>query len=74
MALTCDKKVEVAKQIYDLAVHTYGLRPQDLLFDLLTFTVGSGDESMRNAAIETLEAIKQVKEELPVSWFYPRCQ
>ena len=65
MALTCDKKVEVAKQIYDLAVHTYGLRPQDLLFDLLTFTVGSGDESMRNAAIETLEAIKQVKEELP---------
>ncbi len=65
MALTCEKKVEVAKQIYDLAVHTYGLRPQDLLFDLLTFTVGSGDESMRNAAIETLEAIKQVREELP---------
>ncbi len=65
MALTCEKKVAVAKQIYDLAVHTYGLRPQDLLFDLLTFTVGSGDESMRDAAIETLEAIKQVKEELP---------
>ena len=65
MALTCDKKVSVAKQIYDLAVNTYGLRPQDLLFDLLTFTVGSGDEKMRDAAIETLEAIKRVRQELP---------
>ncbi len=65
MALTCEKKVEVAKQIYDLAVNKHGLRPQDLLFDLLTFTVGSGDESMRSAAIETLAAIRRVKEELP---------
>jgi len=65
MALTCAKKVAVAKEIYALAVDTYGLRPQDLLFDLLTFTVGSGDESMRDAAIETLNAIEQVKKELP---------
>jgi len=65
MALTCAKKVAAAKRIYDLAVNRYGLRPQDLVFDLLTFTVGSGDESMRSAAIETLEAIRQVKQELP---------
>jgi len=65
MALTCAKKVAVAREIYDLAVHRFGLRPQDLLFDLLTFTVGSGDETMRNAAIETLAAIRQIKEELP---------
>ncbi|MBN1958265.1 MAG: dihydropteroate synthase [Desulfuromonadales bacterium] len=65
MALTCDKKVAVAKDIYALAVDTYGLRPQDLLFDLLTFTVGSGDETMRDAAVETLNAIKRVKQELP---------
>lgn len=65
MALTCEKKVAAAKQIYDLAVNTYGLRAQDLIFDLLTFTVGSGDETMRTAAIETLNAIRQVKQELP---------
>ncbi len=65
MALTCAKKVAVAGEIYTLAVEKYGLRPQDLLFDLLTFTVGSGDESMRDAAIETLDAIRRVKEELP---------
>lgn len=65
MALTCEKKVAAAKQIHDLAVNTYGLRPQDLIFDLLTFTVGSGDATMRTAAIETLNAIRQVKQELP---------
>lgn len=65
MALTCAEKVATAKQIYALAVDKHGLRPQDILFDLLTFTVGSGDESMRDAAIQTLAAIKQVKHELP---------
>lgn len=65
MALTCEKKLAVAKDIYDLAVNKHGLRPQDILFDLLTFTVGSGDETMRDAAIETLNAIKLVKKELP---------
>lgn len=65
MALTCEKKVAAAKRIHDLAVNTYGLRSQDLIFDLLTFTVGSGDEAMRTAAIETLNAIRQVKQELP---------
>ncbi len=65
MALSCEKKVAAAKQIYALAVNKHGLRPQDILFDLLTFTVGSGDEKMRDAAIQTLDAIKQVKAELP---------
>ena len=65
MALTCEQKIAVAKEIHDLAVNKHGLRPQDILFDLLTFTVGSGDETMRDAAIETLNAIKQLKQELP---------
>ena len=65
MALTCERKVAVAREIYRRAVDEHGLRPQDILFDLLTFTVGSGDEGMRDAAVETLEAIRQVKQELP---------
>jgi len=35
------------------------------LFDTLTFTVGSGDEKLRDAAIQTLDAIKRIKAELP---------
>src|SRR5437773_7527610 len=33
MALTADKKVAVAKRIYDLATEKYGIRPADLIFD-----------------------------------------
>lgn len=65
MALTCERKVAVAREIYHRVVNIHGLRPQDILFDLLTFTVGSGDVTMRGAAIETLEAIKEVRRELP---------
>jgi len=65
MAMTADEKVATAKQIHDLAVHRYGLRPHDLLFDALTFTIGSGDESLRDAAVQTLEAIRRIKVELP---------
>ncbi|MCF7957927.1 MAG: dihydropteroate synthase, partial [Phycisphaerae bacterium] len=65
MAMTADEKVETARMIYDLAVKKYGLRPQDLLFDTLTFTIGSGDETLRDAATQTIEAIQRIKSELP---------
>ena len=65
MALSAEEKVATARRIRDLAVDRYGLRPTDLLFDALTFTVGSGDESLRDAAIQTLEAIRRIKAELP---------
>ncbi len=59
MAKTKDDKVRIAKRIYDLAVNKHGLDPRDLVFDLLTFTVGSGDEEYHTAAIETIEAIRE---------------
>ncbi len=65
MAMTTAEKVETAQQIYDLAVGEHGLRPQDLLFDPLTFTIGSGDESLHDAAIQTLNAITQIKKQMP---------
>ncbi len=36
MALTADKKVAIAKRIFDLATQKYGIRPVDLIFDTLT--------------------------------------
>ena len=65
MAMTAAEKVDTARQIYDLAVGEHGLRAGDLLFDPLTFTIGSGDESLKDAAIQTLEAIGRIKQELP---------
>jgi 5-methyltetrahydrofolate--homocysteine methyltransferase len=65
MAKSRSEKVRIAKRIHDLAVNKFGLRSEDLMFDTLTFTLGSGDEEFRKAGIETLEAIRQVKKELP---------
>jgi 5-methyltetrahydrofolate--homocysteine methyltransferase len=67
MAKTADKKLRIAKRIRDIAVSKYKLRESDLIFDPLTFTLGSGDEEFRRSAIETLEAIKLIKKEIPES-------
>jgi len=65
MAMTADEKLAVARTIRDLAVGKYGLRPHDLLFDALTFTIGSGEPTLRDAAVQTLEAIRRIKKEIP---------
>jgi len=65
MAMTTAEKVDTAKRIYDLAVNEHGLRAHDILFDMLTFTIGSGDETLRDAGGQTIEAIRQIKQVLP---------
>ncbi|PIR20753.1 MAG: methionine synthase [Deltaproteobacteria bacterium CG11_big_fil_rev_8_21_14_0_20_47_16] len=65
MAKTADKKVTIAKRIYDICVNEYGIKPENLIFDPLTFTIGSGDSEFYTAGIETLEGIRRIKSELP---------
>ena len=65
MAKRKEKKIAVAKRMYKRAVNLHGLNPKDLVFDLLTFTVGSGDEEYHRAAIETIEAIRELKRIYP---------
>ena len=48
MAKTAARKVAVAKRLYDIACGRWGLPPSALLFDPLTFTIGSGDEAKLN--------------------------
>ena len=67
MALTADRKVAIAHRIHDLAVNKYGLRSEDLIFDALTLPISTGQEDYRSAAIETLEAVRRIKLELPRS-------
>ena len=68
MAKTRGQKFEVAKRIHDLAIGKYKMREEDLIFDTLTFTLGSGDEEFRKAAIETIEAIRMIKKEFPKAY------
>lgn len=64
MAKTHPEKLRIAKRMHDLAVSRYGIRPEDLFFDALTFAISSG-EDFRDSAVETLEAIRRIKKELP---------
>ena len=68
MAKTVDRKIDIAKRLYDFAVNQHGLPPEDLLFDPLTFTICTGNSDDRKLGVETLEAIEIIAKELP------RCQ
>jgi 5-methyltetrahydrofolate--homocysteine methyltransferase len=65
MALTAEKKAAIAKRIYELATTKYGIRPVDIIFDALTLPISTGQEEYRSAGMETLNAIKRIKQELP---------
>jgi 5-methyltetrahydrofolate--homocysteine methyltransferase len=65
MAKTTEEKLSQAERIYDLAVNRHGIDPRNLIFDMLTFTVGSGDLEYRDAAIQTLEAIRELHKRHP---------
>jgi 5-methyltetrahydrofolate--homocysteine methyltransferase len=64
-ARDADWKLRVARRIYDLAIEKYGLEPTDLIFDPLTFPLSTGDDDLRRDAMETIEAIRRIKTELP---------
>ncbi|HNB24959.1 MAG TPA: dihydropteroate synthase, partial [Candidatus Melainabacteria bacterium] len=64
MAKEAEKKLEVAKRIYDLSL-AEGLRPEDLIFDALTFTLSTGNEDDRRLGLATLDGIRMIKEQLP---------
>ena len=65
MAKTAERKLEIAQRLYRLAVDEFALRPQDLIFDDLTFTLATGEEVYRSSAIETLRGLTLIKQHLP---------
>ncbi|HEX4382916.1 MAG TPA: vitamin B12 dependent-methionine synthase activation domain-containing protein, partial [Myxococcales bacterium] len=63
-ALTAKDKLAVARRIYDRALQD-GLQPWQLLFDVLTFTLATGDDQYKRSAVETIDGIAAIKRELP---------
>jgi 5-methyltetrahydrofolate--homocysteine methyltransferase len=67
MAVTRERKLEVALRCRDLLVYKYGIPEEDLIFDPLVFPAGTGDEQYIGAALETVEGIRLIREALPRS-------
>ncbi|HZD64996.1 MAG TPA: methionine synthase [Acidimicrobiales bacterium] len=64
-ARNADWKLRAAKAITTLAVERYGLEPSDLLIDPLALPLSTGLEESRKDGVETIEAIRRIKDELP---------
>jgi len=65
-AITRERKLAIA-----LRAHRYcterGIAEEDLIFDSLTFPCATGDENYIGSAVETVEAVRLIKEKLPRS-------
>jgi 5-methyltetrahydrofolate--homocysteine methyltransferase len=65
MAVTAERKLEIARRSYELLVNKYNIAPQDIIFDPLVFPVGTGDEQYIGSARETIRGIQLIKEHFP---------
>ncbi len=64
-AYSFEKKISIAKRIRDHAVTVHGMREDDLIFDALTFPLGSGQEDLRDSGMNTINAIREIKRIMP---------
>ena len=67
MAKTPEQKLETAKLLYKSG-KKYGLKIEQFIFDVLTFTLATGEEEFLNAGKNTLDGIRLVKERFPNSF------
>jgi len=65
MARTHEGKVKIAKRAYEQATKEANLSASDIFFDPLALPISTGIEEDRRNALETIEAIKQIKAECP---------
>src|SRR5690349_23267165 len=65
MARTREGKFKIAKRAYEQATQEAGLPPTDIFFDSLALPISTGIEEDRRNALETIEAIRRIKSELP---------
>ena len=64
-AFTRERKLEVARRSVELLTSKYGMQPEDIVIDPLVFPCATGDENYVGGAVETIEAIRLIKANIP---------
>jgi 5-methyltetrahydrofolate--homocysteine methyltransferase len=64
-ARTAEWKVRIAERLITQLTGEFGLREQDIIVDCLTFPIATGQEETRRDGIETIEAIRELKQRHP---------
>ena len=65
-AFTRERKLAVAERSVKLLTEKYGIPAEDIVIDPLVFPCATGDENYIGGAVETIEAIRLIKEKIPV--------
>ena len=64
-ARTAEWKVAIAERLIQDLTGNWGMRVEDIIVDTLTFPIATGQEETRRDAIETIEAIAELKRRYP---------
>ncbi|HKS68677.1 MAG TPA: methionine synthase [Candidatus Acidoferrales bacterium] len=64
-AFTRERKLEIAQRSHKLLTGKFGIRPENIIFDPLVFPCATGDENYIGGAVETIEGIRLIKEQIP---------
>ena len=64
-ARTAEWKVRCASRLIDDLTGNWGMHVGDILVDCLTFPIGTGQEETRRDALETINAIRELKAKYP---------
>ena len=64
-ARTAEWKVRVAERLIGDLTGSWGMRESDIIVDALTFPIATGQEETRRDALETIEAIREIKRRHP---------
>ena len=64
-AFTRERKLQVAERSVKLLTEKYGVAPEDIIIDPLVFPCATGDENYVGGAVETIEGLRLIKENVP---------
>ena len=65
MAVTRERKLEIARRSVELLTGKYGVPESDIIFDPLVFPCATGDAAYLGSARETVEGVRAIKEAFP---------
>ncbi|MFN3873776.1 MAG: methionine synthase [Ignavibacterium sp.] len=64
---TFERKIEICKRAYDILTKEVGFPPQDIIFDPNILAIATGMSEHNNYAVDYIEAIKWIKQNLPLA-------
>lgn len=67
MAISRNRKLEVATRSFELLTKKYGVAPEDIYWDPLVFPCGTGDQQYVGSAVETIEGLRLIKQKYPMT-------